>query len=525
MNFLVERALKEYNSGTTTAHHGGAANRPFWNVCASQFMFNPCFQFAPIPGCNRYLFTATDCNKEKHTFEADSPMSLLTPIWGNIPEGVVELKVEAVNEEGSPWSLVGARTFYRCAPFAGPENYPSKARRYSECALMAYRYVFEQPFIQHWLKYGTPDPEYTFYVYPSKTIRSIIEAMIRYAKLDKNYSKDAIEIAKRAADYLISISFTDESPLAGLPPTYYLGFRENPAEYDNQSAEKRIDNLMMLYPAEVGCAYLELEKETGEIRFYEAARKIADFYRTHVQPNGSWYLFLSVKTGENQVPNYCVPDDIMKFMHAMHERTGEKIWNELEDRCYEYLVKNSLENYNWEGQFEDSPFSVHYSNLSHLPATKMVKYLVENKAKDPAGMAEAEDLMRFIEDQFVVWGDFAPWNHRMDLLELRGESDISQWFSPAGLEQYRWHMPIDASTANIMVAFLDLYSVKKEPLLLAKACVLGNMITRMQNPETGLIPTHWMKKTCIQDGGDLWINCMIATANAMFYLAEVTENE
>ena len=95
MSILSEKALKEYNSEITTAHHGGVAGRPFWNVCASQFVFNPCFQFTEIPGCKRYLFTATDCNKKKHTFEAVSPTSLLTPIWGDIPECIVELKVEA----------------------------------------------------------------------------------------------------------------------------------------------------------------------------------------------------------------------------------------------------------------------------------------------------------------------------------------------------------------------------------------------------------------------------------------------
>ena len=76
-----------------------------------------------------------------------------------------------------------------------------------------------------------------------------------------------------------------------------------------------------------------------------------------------------------------------------------------------------------------------------------------------------------------------------------------------------------------MSAFLDIYSIKKDPLLLAKACTLADMITRMQNKESGLIPTHWMRKTCIEDGGNLWINCMILTANSMLDIAEITEKE
>ena len=60
-------------------------------------------------------------------------------------------------------------------------------------------------------------------------------------------------------------------------------------------------------------------------------------------------------------------------------------------------------------------------------------------------------------------------------------------------------------------------------VLLAKACTLGDMITRMQNPETGMIPTHWMRSTCIEDGGNLWINCLIYTAESMFKIAKITE--
>ena len=519
MSILAEKALKEYNSEVTTAHHGGVAGRPFWNVCSSQFMYNPCFQFAALPGCKRYLFTATDCNKKNHTFEADTPMSLLTPIWGDIPEGVVELKVEALNDMGEPKALVGARTFYRSAPFAGPENYPPKARDYRDCALMAYRYIFSRPFIQYWRLHGTPDPDYDFNVYPSKTISSVIRAMIGYAELEPEKAQEAMEIATKAADFLISITYSEKSPLSGLPPTYYTDFRKNLEEYNNEFAIVRGQNLMTIYPSEVGIAYLLLEKATGDIRYYEAARKIAEFYRTNVQPNGSWYLYLSIESGKNQNSNYCVPTSAMKFMNEMYRRTGEIVWSELEQGCYDYIIRNCFEAYNWEGQFEDSPFSTHYSNLSHFTADDMIKYIVTNRSDDEKMVEEAEDLMRFVEDQFVVWGNFAPFNHHTN---PKQGADITQWFSPAGLEQYGWYMPIDSSTSRIMETFLDMYSLKKDPLLLSKACVLGDAITRMQNSKTGLIPTHWMSSTCIEDGGSLWINCMIETAKSMMLLSEVT---
>jgi hypothetical protein len=151
----------------------------------------------------------------------------------------------------------------------------------------------------------------------------------------------------------------------------------------------------------------------------------------------------------------------------------------------------------------------------------MVFYIAENQKDDPRAIAEAEEVMRFIEDQFVVWHNFAPRN-RKDY-DPWFQKDKSLWHSPAGMEQYNWYVPIDSSTSHIMIAFLRLYKANGNPVLLAKACTLADSITQMQNPETGMIPTHWMRETAIQDGGDFWLNCCIETASLMLEIANETE--
>lgn len=39
------------------------------------------------------------------------------------------------------------------------------------------------------------------------------------------------------------------------------------------------------------------------------------------------------------------------------------------------------------------------------------------------------------------------------------------------------------------------------------------------------IPTHWMLPSCIEDGGDMWINCMIETAMRLSDLADYLEKD
>ena len=119
--------------------------------------------------------------------------------------------------------------------------------------------------------------------------------------------------------------------------------------------------------------------------------------------------------------------------------------------------------------------------------------------------------MRYIEDQFVVW-DKPP--------KYLKHSNRDDWFYPAGLEQYNWYVPIDTSTIGIAKSFINMHKLTKDPLYLEKAKALTNNVTRMQNEENGVIPTHWKTKDCKETGGDLWINCLIMSANSLFEIAE-----
>lgn len=447
-------------------------------------------------------------------------MALLTPIWGDLPEGYAELKVEALDDNGEPLTLVGARTFYRMAPFAGPDAYPPKARSYRECVRMAFRFSYELPMVQHWLKHGTPDPSFNLNVYPSKMNSSIIRSMLAYASLAPEHAENAIQIAKNAADYTMSISFGDDSPLKGLPPTYHTEFRANSEHYSNLTAEEFGRTVMMFYPAQMGLAYLALEEITGEARYLEGAARIGDYYRNHVRESGSWPLIVSTVTGEAMTENECMPDDIIPFLKQMHKRTGDPVWVELEKNLHAFRVRTRMASYHWEGQFEDSPISTNYSNLSHFPADSMICYICENQADDPEAIAQAEDLMRFVEDQFVVWGKHQPMHRRPSSTSI---PDTSEWIAPCGLEQYGFYLPIDDSAAAIMNAFLCLYKVTGKPLLLAKACALADSITRVQNPTTGQIPTHWLSENIIAEGGWFWPNCHNDTAFYMLNIANELE--
>lgn len=517
MDQFAKKALQEYNSEETAAHLGGVNGRPFWNLNSTQFMFVPAFQFPRVPLANGYRFTAEDKNGVHHTFTADLPTASLAPIWGELPVGKIYLTVESLDTSGNAQHTVGARTFYKSLPFPGRDVLPPKARSYRECALAAFRYIYEDEATQYWLTHGVPKPDYPHNVYPAKTIDAIMRAMVTYAKLAPEYAESALKLARRAADYLLSISFPEGHPLEGLPPTY--SFEGLDAESVNKvapAAQGCVGTTMMIYPVSAAQGYLALYEATKDEKYMNAVLRIANYYKENVLDCGSWYLLYDCESGKPLSNNICVDFKFVDFFHALYEKTQDEAWKKLELGCYKYITEVCLKTYKWEGQFEDVAVSGNYVNLTHFTANNLIGYISKNLKDDQAMCEEAKDLMRFVEDQFVVWGEIPNWsNHFMSQI----------WTYPAGLEQYFCYVPIDASGATVMRSFVNMFRLTGERLYLEKAMALGDTITRVQNPESGQVPTFFIGEGCAYGYENFWINCLLYTASSMLYLAEITEAE
>lgn len=517
MDKYAEQALLEYNSEKTAAHPGGINARPFWNLNSSQFIFAPTFQFPAIPGIREYVFTAEDKDGKLHTFTSPSPISSLAPVWGEIPVGIVTLRVEFEDGFDGTLRLSGARTFYKAPPFPGRSKFPPKARSYRECATAAFRFIYNEPMVQYWLIHGKPQPDYSHNVYPAKTIDAIVRAMVYYSKLEPKDAENALKLARRAADYLLSISFGKGHPLEGLPPTY--SFEGLDAEAVNRvapAAKDCVGTMMMIYPVSAAIAYLTLADATGDNKYFDAALKIAEYYKKTVLPSGSWYLLYDCESGKPLQDNVCVDFKFVNFFRMLYEKTGDACWHELEMGCYKYITERCLSTYNWEGQFEDVAVSGNYQNLTHFTANNLIMYVSKNLGDDGIMTEEAKDLMRFVEDQFVAWGEHPKWNLNFDG-EIR--------YSPAGLEQYFCYAPIDSSTSTILSAFASMYSLTSERLYLEKAMALADAVTRAQNAENGMVPTFWVGENYSYGYENFWINCQLYSATAMMNLADLLEAE
>ena len=486
---------------------------PFWNEHARRFIYAPAFNFNPVKNAKSYRFTATsEVNQKVYIFEALEFSAPLVPIWKELPVGYVTLKVEGMTGSGGEViGPAGERRFYRAAVYNGP--YHRKAADYRESGRRALEYLFNSQIFQYWKTEGKPYPGYGLYCYPSKMFPSVMRTMLRYSNMTAHAEEKetALQIAKNAIEYLITISQPAGTPLEFMPPTYtgqrYADMKD---EFFGESMENQI---MMIYPSGVGGAYLEMYELTQESRFFEAAVHIADSYKKHQLSSGSWPLIMDARTGKALTENEAFPGGIIGFLNRLADKYNKEEYREISERAQRWKEEHAVKEFNWEAQFEDQAPVEKYKNLSKGPAISYAMELFNNAGEDWTKIREAEELMRFAEDQFVVWEkplDFTDW-----------DSDSKVWITPCVLEQYNFYVPVSSSAASLIRAFKKAYDVTGKPLYLAKAIDLANSMTVAQDRETGRYPTYWERNFKLKQEG--WINTASGCAGTMISFGKALE--
>ena len=489
---------------------GIPGKRPFWNRNATRFIFAPAFEFGEVEGAARYRFLAHCAQDTTFEWLSDKPWKPIpAEIWRAMPVGYVELTAVAVDTQGDSIGLAGKRRFYRAAVFHGP--YGEQARDYVESARMGLAFLFRSSWLQNWLKNGEPDPSYALYCYPSKMIAAVINGMIQYARMEPARATDALQIASTAARYLIRISEPGDSPLAFFPPTYWPQHIRDDVEYDKvdapwaiKTSRQKQGQIMLIYPAEVAQAYLNLFEVTTDSALFSAAVRIADTYEKLYKLHGYWPLLIEGATGavlaENPTDEGVVLPLIVRLRKSFHLTRYNELVRQVEAKW-----KQRMQTFSFEGQFEDQRIVGDYQNLANGPALEAARFLFDSANGNTSMLAKAEEFLRFAEDQFVVWSDPIP--------EPRpGYFSVNWFIFPCALEQYSCYSPIDAHAAAFIAAFQKAYVATGRDIYLAKAISLANSMTRAQDPETGRYPTWWMKNRYDAPG---WLNCAVADAQAM----------
>ena len=529
-------AVDPANDVSLSVRQGNTAkNIPFWNGHASFFRYAPAFEFKTVPGAVHYRFALNGKDGAVASFVADSPEASLSPVWNGLANTQWTVVCEGIDAEGKTLGKAGERIFVKTAQFTG--NYKPARRSYRDAARMIYEYMTSLPAMNTLVKTGIPDQNYQHNAYPSKTHAAHVAAMLKWAEFDPKNKGKAIRFAIASGEYLLSQLEPADAPLAFWPPTYGrkpLDFdpnanggknRKSMVGNDPEGAAKYRGQVMTLYPADVGVQFIALAKATGERKYLEAAKGIGETYLKIKRSDGTWALKYCLETGEVVCPNPLVPTKPMVFFERLADATGDAKWRDAADECFAWLEKGPLTDWNWDGQFEDIEPCPPYQDLTKHNAIETLLHLLGRHSDEPAARKLAREILRWSEDQFVFWeAPCAPDAEVPRAGAKPGTFSPGRWHYPSVYEQYSCYISIDASAAKMIAAYLAMYRAEKNPLDLAKARVLANAITQMQE-SSGRVPTFWAAKDdWISDVRYDWLNCMAASAAALLDVA-AAENE
>ncbi len=474
---------------------GICGKQPFWNEKSMMFKYAPVFNSSNTswvirnPAYYKYTVYALQAAKI-YSFTSDSAFAPLTPVWADLPPGEYMLKVEAMDADSVSSVLAGKHSFVKSPAFCPP--YSDAHISYRKALLKGLNFVINQPHIQYWIEHAMPNHSlHTLYCYPALEVGSVINAMLLYHKYFPKH-KQALTIARKAADYLIETSEPDTSPLAYFPQIY---------EGNNLSAGKFGTEMIMTEAATVGTYMLDLFEITGDVKYKQTALNIARSYVKTQLPSGTWHIRLHKSTGKPVSPELCIPIRISNFLEILSVKYGYSEFDMAAEKAVEWIWQNPMKTYNWTGQFEDVEAVKPYQNLTKYEASWFAQRLFKQANGEKQIISSGIELTRFCEDQFVVWdktGIYDNWGNSTE-----------NWHTPCVLEQYFCYVPIDASAVQMIETFLAAFQATGDVMYKEKAGFLANSLVNVQE-ESGRIPTFWAKGFT-----EFWHNCMI---NSLYLL-------
>lgn len=484
------------------------AGVPFWNQESVQFQFAPAFDFKDVEGAKSYHYTLTPSSGEKLMFEAAKPNVPLSPVWTRVPVGQTTLKVEALGASGVMMGEAMTRMFHRASVFQSSEAKLDKS--WSESARAALDALVHSPDLRCWFTTGEIDEQFHLYRYPSKIIGAAASALAVYAMQTPAPADaaEAVQAARRAADTLLALCEPAESAWAFHPPTYH------PTRFgERMQGHMNPNNYMTNCGAEAGRYFLDAYRASQDEKYLKAAVGIAETYEKQQREDGSWLLFVTPKDGQAATNNVLVPTLVVEFLDHLANTTKERRFDAMREKAVAWIMRNPVRTWNWQGQFEDVKPLPPYENLTKHEACDFAIHLLNQAKMLPEERTLALDLLRFAEDQFVVWDqppESRPGGQNDD---GQATAKTKNWLLPCVLEQYRCYAPVCASSAKLIRTYLAAYRVTKDRLHLQKARALaGTLVRSQQNKKAPGRYLTWLMKS---GGPTMWFNCELMALRAM----------
>jgi hypothetical protein len=473
----------------------------------------PSFNIAPVAGAVRYRLSVRTTDhmgklQAEHSFEAPQPWAPLTPVWekmGFKPDDPEQnrrcsLTVVGLDAAGKDVGTPVTRAIPLRSSFAGP--YHESPRSYRHVALMHGRWMRDNPrnadarqVIGAGDYTGSAGDAQLWYI----TMSAFYGAQIVYELSDNAEERaDALRMLREVGDWW------EKNFKHNYLPDTYQGWVFDQYVYGN--------------------AWLDLYRLTGDKKYADAARLLAERLVAKQMPNGNWTevepsdgsmghdpatgLYFWYGKYADRWPADIDPSSLLCFLGRVRLELKTDDFKTNEEKCRRWLVDNSIARFDWrkQGPGESSNIKMPWATIPDY-ALHCFDYLaldLPGREKDVALMA---DLLRWCEDRAV------DWQRKEDKLLVYprfigvGYGSVSQ----------------NGSIGRLALAYARLADLTGDKLHRAKAEALAGALAVSQNPVTGQIYDNQLSVDPAISGSGDGNNRGEFTGKALMRLAQIWE--
>jgi len=306
----------------------------------------------------------------------------------------------------------------------------------------------------YWDRNGQLEPD-TFMNDVGEKIPNWVES----ARLYYAYSGDAsvVGFAKRLVDYALDHGITPAS--FAWPNFPYTTTNAGDLEFRGFTSAGRfaLHETQVDHAGDMGLAFYRMHQLTGEMRYLQAAIKIADVLASHARVGTAEHAVwpyrvlmdsgkITAEYGANWIGCYLLLENLAQAGHG-----NVAAYREASAKAREFLLRFPMNTGYWTDGHSDNPVNSN-TYKSNMSASNAVLHLLDDPAFDPQWKSHVPMLIRWTEDNFVfrtapgepatqwganIVGEQDDFNHKMDYQTARYAAACARWYAVSGDAAYK----------------------------------------------------------------------------------------
>jgi hypothetical protein len=439
-----------------------------------------------MAGAERYLLDIYDSANRHFTLESALPEFRFEQIWDRLAPGHIRFNSYFIID-GQKHNYERISSFNKAAGFR-EDRVPAPKFPLAEAIRKHYAFITDArpvgqydpllpPFIWHCV-IRAESGKLNAKAYPGLHYPFHLWSFLGYSEWSESQSEESLRYAKIVADKALEFVTPDDWAWPGFP---YSTISQGAMGGDRETS----GIIQPLKGAQLGSAMYDYSRATGCVKSLAYAKHIADVLALRQRDDGS--LPFRVQAQDDQAEDNAEGSTCLIFALELWDRLNEENggkYTAAMDKALGWLRLGPLTDYRWIGNYEDiatNRTDATSENYNMYDASRTAMYLLRHFSDDPNWVKKAEDILVWIEDNFVFF-------------ECEQPLDYMSFVCPAVVEQANHYYPIDFHLAHYAVLLADLYKAtgKREYKLkaIASARALTYYITDDGKPLTLAPDTH-----------------------------------